>query len=146
MLGAFGGFEFCCRPSLTCDDKLCCPGDGRIYSDNTCCGSGEVELTQANFLQDNVCQNAKGTGSLRLDNIQTQGPQVRAQSSHARQPTRPEWPTSRLAPDPNGPSAPSGLRAARHASVRSCPRLAAFDGAQERVGVRTHLPNKVRQE
>ena len=156
---AFGGPEFCCtevKPGDGSAPVLCCPGDGREYDINDYCPKDKVELRpsaepdRADFLWENRCPDCLGDGScsgtLQLDGINTQGPQVRAQSSHARQPTRPEWPTSRMAPDPNGPSAPSGLRAARHASVRSCPRLAAFDGAQERVGVRAHLPDKVRQE
>ena len=66
---------------MTCDDKFCCPGDGRSsYSDNTCCASGEVELTQASYLQENLCpSSASDAGSMRLDNIQTQGPQVHSE-------------------------------------------------------------------
>ena len=80
MQGAFGGFEFCCRPLVTCNDKFCCPGDGRSYSEDTCCSSGEVELTQANFLQENKCPpSGSGAGSIRLENVQTQGPKVRSE-------------------------------------------------------------------
>ena len=84
---AFGGIEFCCRESATCDDKFCCPGDGSNYTGtlaaNTCCESTEVELLKTGFLEENKCpaclQDGTCSPKLQLDNIQTQGPQVRSE-------------------------------------------------------------------
>ena len=132
---AFGGPEFCCRELVPDDGSapvLCCPGDGTTeYGDiNVYCTKDKVELRpsaepdRANFMWENVCPACLDDGSLQsclpgtlqLDNIQTQGPQVRAQRSHARQAH-----TSQMARVPNGPRPEWPQRPQRPAC--SAPRL-----------------------
>ena len=134
---AFGGPQFCCtevKPGDGSAPVLCCPGDGSEYDDiNFYCPKDKVELRpsaepdKANFLWENRCPDCLGDGScsgtLQLDGINTQGPQVRAQSSHARQPTRPEWPQTRTAlPEwPQRPQRPA-CSAPRLRTIVSAPR------------------------
>ena len=90
---AFGGLGFCCTEFTPGDPAtvLCCPGDGTTtYSGNDFCAPDKIELQpsatpdKANFLRENICPAClrDGTcspGTLQLDNIQTQGPQVRSE-------------------------------------------------------------------
>ena len=88
----FGGLGFCCDEFAPGDNAtvLCCPGDGMPYLGNDFCPTDQIELQpsatpdKANFLRENICSAClrDGTcspGTLQLDNIQTQGPQVRSE-------------------------------------------------------------------